>query len=214
MGGTGALAVWIAATSPGSKFPIWPAFVLGVVAVIGLYLCFAMLHSWWPVGRRGRDEWPWEEEFPRKMPLGVGLGMLIPDPPGPLELKLEDERWDIWQGIVVMAELKIRIAASRPIRLAAFNLESDPGTGERPRLNQAQRDAVYKEIQRRREAHRSSYLHPVDMLAGDSISRWYVKNVYLPYPERAGHPRCTFIVTDGAGDTYRLEIPARPPQSY
>jgi hypothetical protein len=44
----GAISVWIAAASPGSHFPIWPAYLLGLIAVTGLYMCFAALGGWWP----------------------------------------------------------------------------------------------------------------------------------------------------------------------
>lgn len=49
--GGGAVATWTVAAAPGSRFPIWPAYVFGLVAVIGLYMCFAVLHGWRPAKR-------------------------------------------------------------------------------------------------------------------------------------------------------------------
>ena len=34
-----------------SGFPIWPTYVVGVVATIALYMCFATVWEWWPTGR-------------------------------------------------------------------------------------------------------------------------------------------------------------------
>jgi hypothetical protein len=138
-------------------------------------------------------------------------------PPRPaLELRLEDERWPIWQYAALIAELKIRITARQPIRVAYFDLESDdPGLeAGRPRLNQAQADALFNHREQRREAYGSSQLKAMDMLPGDSVSGWFVQWAYLPFPERAGHPRCVFKVWDGEGNVYELEIPPRGPQTH
>ena len=51
MTASGAIAVWIAAGSPGSHFPIWPACILGLIAAGSLYMCFAALGDWWPAIR-------------------------------------------------------------------------------------------------------------------------------------------------------------------
>ncbi len=39
------------ATTTGHWVLIWPACVLSLLALVGLYLCFAMLGGWWPVRR-------------------------------------------------------------------------------------------------------------------------------------------------------------------
>ncbi len=51
MFGGGAVATWLTAAASGSRFPIWPAYGFSLVAVIGLYMCFAVLHGWWPARR-------------------------------------------------------------------------------------------------------------------------------------------------------------------
>ena len=149
--------------------------------------------------------------------LGVGLAELIPtapEPDGPLQITLEQEKWDDWQRIAWIAELKFRITntSGQLITLARFNLESDPGPVERPPLGNDVLLAIFHEIGRRRDARRSLYLRSMDLEDGDSVSGWWVQDAYLPLPARAGRPRCVFTVTDGVGDTYELEIPPREPQ--
>ncbi len=55
--GTGGVAVWIAAATPSLKFPIWPAYGFGALAVIAFYMCFATLKGWWP-GAQMRPQEP------------------------------------------------------------------------------------------------------------------------------------------------------------
>ncbi len=214
-----AVATWVAAATPGSKFPILPTCGFGAAAAIGLYMCFATPHGWWPTNRqRHRHDRLWGD-FPRTWPLGVGLGALIPDPPepeGPLQVTLEQEKWDDWQHVAWITELKFRITntSGQPIKLADFSLTSDPGDGYRPPLDQAQVNATRHEIQRRHDAHVPHYLRPVDLDDGDSVSGWWVQEVYLPLPARAGRPRCVFTVADGLGDTHELEIPERAPKAH
>lgn len=172
--GCSTVATWLAAATPGSRFPafpaygfgVFPAYGFGVTAVTGLFLCFATLHDWWPTNRQHhRHELPPEETTPRPRPVGVGLGALLPPlPQGGLQVTLEEEKWDNWQHVAWIAELKFRITNTsgiadtfgHPIRLANFNLTSDPGDGERPPnvphwLDQAQTNTLFHEIQRRRD---------------------------------------------------------------
>jgi hypothetical protein len=130
-------------------------------------------------------------------------------------MTLEEEKWDMWQGVAWIAAVKVRItntATNQVIRLERFNLESEPGPGERPKLTQDQVNALFHEVMKRGDAYGSSHLRRVDLQPDDSTSGWLVREAYLPFPARAGRPRCTFAVTDGVGDTYELEIPAREPQ--
>jgi hypothetical protein len=50
--GAGAFTVWSTAHSPGSRFPIWPAYGFCAVAVIALYLTFALPLGLWPARAR------------------------------------------------------------------------------------------------------------------------------------------------------------------
>jgi hypothetical protein len=217
--GGGAVATWLAAATPGSKFPIFPTYGFGAAAAVGLYMCFATLHGWWPTNRQRHRQDPLWEDFPRTRPLGVGLGALIPDlqePEGPLQVTLEQEHWDDWQHVAWITELKFRITntSGQPIRLADFSLTSDPGDGDSPLLDQAHVNAIRHEIQRRRGAHVPLYLRCMDLDDGDSVSGWWVQEMYPPLPARAGRPRCVFTVTDGLGDTHELEIPERAPKAH
>jgi hypothetical protein len=152
--------------------------------------------------------------------LGRGLGALIPPLPppersGPLDLALEGEDWDMWQGCAWIAALKVRVTnttSDRVIRLECFDLESDPGPGVRPKLTQDQVNALFHELVKRRDAYGASHLRRTELQPGDSISGWLVREAYLPFPARAGRPRCVLRVTDGVGDIYELEVPARAPQ--
>jgi hypothetical protein len=55
--GGGAIAVWQAASPTKSTVPIWPAYVLGAIVAVALFMCFATIFSWWPTARsiRGRE---------------------------------------------------------------------------------------------------------------------------------------------------------------
>jgi hypothetical protein len=214
-----AAGMWsLVATEPHPKvFAQAAAAFSSLVMAAALYLYFATLNGWWPTGRRRRSRaWP---ETSSGRPLGVGLGALIPpllpppEPESPLELTLEDEDWELWQGLAWIAAVKVRltnVTADQVIRLERFYLESDPGDGDRPRLTQAQVDGLLDETLRRGD--RIAHLKRIDLHPGDSTSGWWVQSAFLPYPAGAGRPRCVFKVTDGVGDTYELEIPARAPQ--
>jgi len=208
---------------------LWFAFglalaVLGIIAVVvGTYLHFRQPGGPSPATLAAAAADP-EPEDGATTSTGVRgpTAEVAALPSGPvlssdaLELRLEDERWDIWQGAALLAALKIRITAKRPIRLVHFDLESDdPGLeAGRPRLNQAQVDTLFNDMLQRRDGYGSSQLRSGDMLPGDSMSGWWVQWAYLPFPERAGHPRCVFKVWDGGGDVYELEIPPRGPQIH
>lgn len=216
----------------GKGFPIWP-LILTLVAVAGLYMCFATLWNWWPAIRNRSTEPP-ELDAPDDFeqldylrshtgrPLGKGLGALIPDISdvpdvpdlGPLQIRLLDEDWELWQGCAWIAAMKFQLTnhTKATIRLARFHLDSDRGEGPRPKLTQAQVDGIFHE--RRRRADALTSLRRMELHPTDSTTGWWVQHAYLPYPERAGRPRCVFIVTDEPGNTYELEIPARPPKSH
>jgi hypothetical protein len=42
----------LAAVTPGSKFPIFPTYGFGAVALAGVYMCLATPYGWWPTTRR------------------------------------------------------------------------------------------------------------------------------------------------------------------
>jgi hypothetical protein len=52
--GSAAATVWVAAASPGSRFPAWPAWVLSILTVSAIYLCFAFVFGIWPTGGDGK----------------------------------------------------------------------------------------------------------------------------------------------------------------
>jgi hypothetical protein len=54
--GGGAIYTAQLATSPDSGFPIWPTYILGAVAAIALYMCFATIWGWWPTSRSTRGQ--------------------------------------------------------------------------------------------------------------------------------------------------------------
>ena len=49
--GGGAVATWLSAVSPGSRFPVWPGWTLSALTVAAIYMCFASLFATWPFGR-------------------------------------------------------------------------------------------------------------------------------------------------------------------
>src|SRR5437879_13571405 len=54
--GAGAIYTSQLATTANSGFSIWPTYVLGAVAAIALYMCFATIWGWWPAGRSTRGQ--------------------------------------------------------------------------------------------------------------------------------------------------------------
>jgi hypothetical protein len=224
------VGVWIGAATAHSTFVPWAvaASVLSLITATGVYMCFAALNDWPPIRNRkwsrSRD-WASDSAVPtaedlRDFParpireLGKGLGALIPARPGPLEIKLEDEDWDLWQGTIWIAALKIRItntSTDRAIRIKNFRLESYPAISKMPKPTTDHGPNLIRDIRERSESH-GSRLSAMALYAGDSISGWYVR--WAALPTQGGRPRCTFIVTDAAGDTYELDIPARPQKTH
>jgi tetratricopeptide (TPR) repeat protein len=47
----GAIAAWQVAVAPKSSFPILPVYVLGLITLAALYMCFATMWDWWPAKR-------------------------------------------------------------------------------------------------------------------------------------------------------------------
>jgi len=211
--GGAAVTAWMATASTGKTPLIW-AFIgiCSLVGVVGLYMCFAAIHGWWPVDRHRQDPpVPSRETHSDKLP-GAEADLLFPPPPEyPLQVTLEQEKWDDWRHVAWITEMKFRITnlSGQPIRLKDFNLVSDSGGGPRPRLSDHVMTALSQEVQRRRDAYGSMRLRPMDLGDGDSVSGWWVQAAYRP---AAGRPRCIFTVTDGIDDTYELEIPARDAQ--
>jgi hypothetical protein len=168
-------------------------------------MCFAVLNHW-PTIRRHKVAAPAVPNRPVRG-LGRGLGLLILDVPGPLEIKLEDENWELWHDVAWLVALKIRIrntTTDRAILMKKFSLLIDIALG-------AQAKGIYQEIGRRSE-YFSPGLSPMNMQPGDSKSGWFVRAAALP--PQGGRPHCTFVVTDSLGDTYELDIPARPPRAH
>jgi hypothetical protein len=50
-GGAGG-TLWNTVFTTGPRILIWPACLLSVIALVGLYMCFAVLGGWWPARRR------------------------------------------------------------------------------------------------------------------------------------------------------------------
>jgi membrane protein implicated in regulation of membrane protease activity len=204
--GGGAVAVWIEAVQSHSAFVPWAAVAsaLSLLTLASIYMCFAVLNHW-PTVRRRERRTPDLPDRPIRG-LGRGLGVLIPRP-GPLEITLQDENWDQWRGICWVVALKIRISNTtidREIRLKKFSLVSEIALG-------AQAKGIFQELQRRSEIYSPS-LTPMDLQPDDSISGWFFRAAALP--AQGGRPHCTFIVTDNLGDTYELDIPARPQKAH
>jgi hypothetical protein len=216
--GAGALGTGITAATARSAFVPWgiAAILLGLATAIGIYMTFAPLYGWptLDIRRLYYLKRPDSKTDDRPVRGGQGLEALLAAMP-PLSLRLEDEEWELWREVIWIALLKVRLTNgsldNRVIRLRQFSLESDPGSGERPALTQAQGKAVLDEILRRRDAL-SPHLRTIDLLASDSVSGWYVDLAALPAD--GGRPRCKFVVTDAVGDRYELVIPARSRQVY
>lgn len=208
--GGGSVAVWIGAMGAHSAFATWAAAAsaLSLVTATGIYMGFAVLNHWPTIRRRKRDFWHVPDRPVRG--LGRGLGALIPSPPwrpDPLEIKLEDENWDLWRGICWIVALKIRITnttTDRVIRLKSLTLQSNVALG-------AQASGVHQEMGKRSASY-SPGLSTMDLQPGDSRSGWFIRAAALP--PQGGRPHCTFVAVDGLGDTYELDLPARPQKAH
>jgi hypothetical protein len=208
--GSAAVAVWVEAVTSHPAFVPWAtaASILSLITAVGIYMGFAVLNDWPTIRRRTRAPWDLPDR-PVRM-LGAGLGALIrsvPLRPGPLEIKLEDENWDLWRDICWVVMLRIRITnttTDRAIRLKKFSLQSNIALG-------AQAKGIFQELQSRSE-NCSPSLVPMDLQPDDSISGWFVRAAALP--AEGGRPQCAFIATDNLGDTYELDLPARPQKTH
>lgn len=209
-----AIPAWIQVVSARTASVLWIAIAaaLTLIAAVGLVMCFASLGFGWriPLPRRRR------RPSPPVRGLGRGLGALIPVV-FPLEMRLEDEEWELFEGWIWIAALKIRMSNhtfldwKTTIRLKRFSLDSDLGSYTPPKPTQEQADAVFRETMKRAESY-SSHIKAMDLEPNDSVSGWYVYWVSLAAD--GGRPPCTFVATDSAGDTYELPIPARGRQSH
>lgn len=212
--GAGAVATWITAAAVQSAFASWAitASLLSLLTALGLYMTFASSNDWPTIGRRNHLS-PKTDDHPIRG-RGGGLRSLLPSFP-PLTMKLEDEEWELWQSFIWIAALKIRISNAsmdkRVIRLRQFSVESDLGYYKPPKPTKEQATAVFQETIKRGETY-TAHIRMMDLEPRDSMSGWYVTWVSLS--EDGGRPRCRFVVTDAAGDTYELVIPARPRQTH
>lgn len=56
--GSGLIASWTVAATPGSKFPVWPVFTLTALTAVALYASFAHLAGRWPTNRGNMNDEP------------------------------------------------------------------------------------------------------------------------------------------------------------
>lgn len=177
--GGGAVPTWIEAVEPHAAFVPW----LAAGSSLSLIAAFGIYKSFaWLSGRQ------------------KGLSKLT--------VGLEHEEWELWQGCIWIASLKIRItnvSPSQAIRLRRFDLESDP-VSWLCKLTDEKAIAVTQEIVSRGESH-GPHIRIMDLEPGDSMSGWYVN--WVPLSPGGGRPECKFVATDAAGDSYELIIPAR-----
>jgi hypothetical protein len=53
--GSAATAIWIAASTPKSRIPVWPAWILATVTIAVLYAGLACLAGRWPIGEEDEE---------------------------------------------------------------------------------------------------------------------------------------------------------------
>ena len=216
--GAPAVAVWLQVGSEHAASVPLIAFAgaLSLVTGAGLVLCFGAVFGWRipRIPLSGVSKRMHDNPDPPRRGLGQGLGAILASMP-PLEMRLEDEEWELWHGWIWIAALKIRLMNrtfdKRTIRLKRFSLDPHLGTYTPPKPNTNQADAVFHETIRRGDSY-SSHIKAMDLEPDDSMSGWYVH--WVSMSADGGRPPCTFVVTDTAGDTYELPIPARERRSH
>lgn len=88
----GVAIVWPMAAAADSTFPYWPTYVFGALLLFGLYMCFATVLKWWPVGESANDA-----VVPSVVDRGLGTSSdeSAADAPAPLPAtSVEPERQD------------------------------------------------------------------------------------------------------------------------
>lgn len=149
--------------------------------------------------------------------LGKGLAHLVPDaaPPSPLYLKLVDETWRLVYNAVWVIGLQIRVTnlTDKPVILTGCYLA--PHSGIRRPLPLAERvwtsvNALLKELKTEHESEQFAEEAMVPPIG--SITRWIFGTSYIP--QQGGRPSCTFGMKDALDNDYKLDIPARAPETY
>jgi len=220
-----------------SWFDVGCALVaLGLVLVVG-----ALITSWRSSRQRDEpDDWDdddglvyldesgeptirehVEQGIPLRPGLGRGLGALLSDspPPSPLHLKLVDENWRLIYGIIWVFGLAIRVTnlTEKPVILTQYWLAPHSGEGPRPPLDPKVWEAVNAWLTQLKSDHESELfdmeMKEVTVPPLGHVTRWYIHTSYIPIPD-GGRPRCTFGMKDALDNQYRLEIPARAPETY
>ena len=204
--------------------------VIGLVLVVG-----ALITAW--LRSRERDEL---EDFddldeptiretvelglPLPRGLGRGLGALIPEsppppPPSPLYLTLVDESWRLYYSAVWVFGLAIRVTnlTDKPVILTQYWVAPESGAGPRPPLDPKVWECVNAALKQLKADHESELfdkeMKEITVPPLGSITRWYIHTSYLPLPD-GGRPLCKFGMRDTLDNQYRLEIPARAPETY
>jgi hypothetical protein len=218
----GGVLMGVGATdNAGSRHSVWSnvwfdggcaLVVCGLVLVLG-----AMITSW----RRSRHR---DDVVPpgRTQPLGVGLGPLLPDepppstPPSPLHLTLIDESWRLIYNAVWVFGLAVRVTnlTEKPIILTEYYAWPNSGTVLRPPLDPKVWADVNASKKRLQDEHaQEMFGGELTLLPQASEMRWLVGTSYVPIPD-GGRPRCTFAIKDVLSNLYKLDIPARAPETY
>jgi hypothetical protein len=229
--GGGAVATWIVAVTPQAAFvPLAAvASVLSLITVIGIYMTFANVYDWKlikivfvpvkPTVTKAE-----KEDRPADHPVDAGQdarrdsrepAFLTASPLGRLDVKLEDEDWEQWQGLVWIAALKFKITnrTDRIIRLASFGLDNALNL---QRLKRELSSDAYLSLSEAVAMQSATYrpaLALENVQPHDTISGWYVTCVSVRkgpswLNPRNRRPVCVFQV-NYSGGYLRQIIPAR-----
>ncbi len=233
IGGGGALAtvggvlvgVGIAENA-GSHHTVWsnPWFDVGcALLACGLVLVLgALTTSWLRSHPRHRTSVPPSEPITITVTNSPPVTMQTREhvtpspPPSPLHLTLVDETWRLIYDAIWVFSLAIRVTnlTEKPVMLTQYYLQPHSGTGPRPPLDPKVWDSVNTLLKRLRTNHRSElFTGEITVPPLGSVTRWYVHTSYIPLPD-GGRPHCTFGMKDTLDNEYRLDIPARAPETY
>jgi hypothetical protein len=151
----------------------------------------------------------------------VGLGALIPEsldppPPSPLHLKLVDESWQLLYDAVWVFGLAVRVTnlTDEPVILTRYYVKAHIVDVPEPPYETRLWNRVIAIRRKLKSDHRSElFAGEITLPPLGSITRWHVDTTFIPLPN-GGRPRLTFGMKDTLDNQYRLEVPARAPETY
>jgi hypothetical protein len=134
----------------------------------------------------------------------------------PLLLRAGKGEWRPFGNAVWVFGIPMRVTnlSDEPSTLAHYHLQSKPEPAQRPPIAQEAWNSVSSWMARFSSEHESErFAGEIIVPPGESITRWFVSWIYAR-PSDGGRPAFTLQIKDILNNTYELEIPAHPAETY